>query len=397
MSNRDQQILATVAHAYANAPAFARIMKEANLTPADVQGAEALARVPITSKDRLVEMQQSDPPFGGWLAVAPSQLSRIYFSPGPLYDPQGFDDLNGAEAGKQALLAAGLGAGDIALNTLLYHMVPAGLWLDEALRLAGVTVVPLGPGNSDLLIMVMQSLRANVYVGTPSFLESVYAKTAQFGMTPENMPLRKAFFTAEPYLPAQRAKFEGEYGLHTSQAYGTADLGLVGFEKPGKRGFYLPDTLYVEIADPVTGAPISDGELGEVVVTTFNRAYPLIRFGTGDLGVMEADEEGERRIKGLFGRSGEAVKVRGMFLHPNQVRMLSLAFPAIKAAAATITRQDSLDILTIEVELHPDAAIEVGLLAEQVKAAFRDQARLRVDQVTLGTVDAGQRTVRDMR
>lgn len=397
MSDRNQQILATVAHAYANAPAFARIMKEAGLTPADVQSAEALARVPITSKDRLVEMQQSDPPFGGWLAVAPSQLSRIYFSPGPLYDPQGFDDVNGAEAGKQALLAAGLGAGDIALNTLLYHMVPAGLWLDEALRLAGVTVVPLGPGNSDLLIMVMQSLRANVYVGTPSFLESVYAKTTQFGLTPESLPLRKAFFTAEPYLPAQRAKFEGEYGLHTSQAYGTADLGLVGFEKAGKRGFYLPDTLYVEIADPTTGTPIPDGELGEVVVTTFNRAYPLIRFGTGDLGVIEADEDGVRRIKGLFGRSGEAVKVRGMFLHPNQVRMLSLAFPAIRASAATITRQDNLDVLTIELELHPDATVEVALLAEQVKAASRDQARLRVDQVTFGTVDASQRTVRDMR
>ncbi|MFN7209660.1 MAG: phenylacetate--CoA ligase family protein, partial [Aggregatilineales bacterium] len=154
MSDLNSKLREIVQHAYANAPAFKQIMDEAGLTPADVQTVDDLPKLPITSKDKLVQMQQANPPFGGWLAVPISQLQRIYFSPGPLYDPQGFADTDGAQSALQALQAAGFQSGDIALNTFLYHMVPAGLWLDEALRLAGVTVVPLGPGNTDLLIMV---------------------------------------------------------------------------------------------------------------------------------------------------------------------------------------------------------------------------------------------------
>ncbi len=395
MSDLNSNLREIVQHAYANAPAFKQIVDEAGLTPADIQTVDDLPKLPITSKDKLVQMQQANPPFGGWLAVPISQLQRIYFSPGPLYDPQGFADTDGAQSALQALQAAGFQSGDIALNTFLYHMVPAGLWLDEALRLAGVTVVPLGPGNTDLLIMVMQTLKPTAYVGTPSFLETIYTRAAQMGITPT---FRKAFFSAEPYLPAQRQKFEGEYGLRTSQAYGTADLGLIGFERAGKQGFYLSDRLIVEIADPQTGKVLPDGEVGEVVVTTFNRAYPLIRFGTGDLSIAERDAEGERVLRAIVGRSGEALKVRGMFLHPNQLRLIANAFPEIDALAVTIQRNDG-DKLHVQVMPAEGQSLGATFTA-RFGEAFRQLARLRADHIEVvpnGTLKSGERSLKETK
>jgi len=397
----EQRLQDIVAHAYANAPAFKQIMDSAGVKPANIRTVADLAKIPVTSKDKLVEMQQQNPPFGGWLAVPVNQLQRVYLSPGPLYDPQAFNDEYATLAAQQAFQEIGLQSGDVAINTFLYHMVPAGLWLDEALKLAGVTVVPIGPGNSDLSLMAISSLKINVYVGTPSFLENILGKAAQMGIGPGVIPLKKAFFSAEPYFPTQRQKFEGEYGLRTSQAYGTADLGLIGYEKVGKPGFYLPDNLIVEIADPHTGQVMAEGEPGEIVVTTFNHAYPLIRFGTGDLSVMETDENGVQRLKGLLGRSGEAVKVRGMFLHPNQIKLVMTAFPAVKAVNAVITRDGSHDVLTLLLELAAgQEAINRDELAETLQNTFRDRARLRVDAVEFaaaGSIDPAARVVQDRR
>lgn len=394
MSDLNSKLREAVQHAYANAPAFKQLMDEAGVAPTAIQGVDDLPKIPITSKDKLVQMQQANPPFGGWLAVPMSQLQRIYFSPGPLYDPQGFADADGAQGAVQALHAGGFQVGDLALNTFLYHMVPAGLWLDEALRLAGITVVPLGPGNTDLLIMVMMTLKPNAYVGTPSFLETIYTRAAQMGIAPT---FTKAFFSAEPYLPAQREKFEGEYKLRTSQAYGTADLGMVGFEREGKQGFYLPDTLIVEIADPETGKVLPDGEVGEVVVTTFNRAYPLIRFGTGDLSVAERDANGERFLRALVGRSGEALKVRGMFLHPNQLRLIGNAFPQVDGIAATVQRSDG-DHLFVQVMLAEGQPVE-DIVAFKVRfgEVFKQLARLRADNIEIvpsGTLKSGERSLK---
>ncbi|MFQ3534623.1 MAG: AMP-binding protein [Aggregatilineales bacterium] len=397
MSDLNSKLREVVQHAYANAPAFKQIMHGAGLTPADIQSLDDLPKIPITSKDKLVQMQQADPPFGGWLAVPISQLQRIYFSPGPLYDPQGFADTDSAQSALQALQAAGFQAGDIALNTFLYHMVPAGLWLDEALRLAGVTVVPLGPGNTDLLIMVMLTLKPTAYVGTPSFLETIYTRAAQMGVAPT---FSKAFFSAEPYLPAQRQKFEGEYKLRTSQAYGTADLGLIGFEREGKQGFYLPDTLIVEIADPESGQVLPDGEVGEVVVTTFNRAYPLIRFGTGDLSVAERDADGNRILRAIVGRSGEALKVRGMFLHPNQLRLIGNAFPEVDGIAVTIQRNDG-DKLHVQVMLtEGHSSGDSVAFTVRFGEVFRQLARLRADSIEIvpsGTLKSGERSLKETK
>ncbi|MDW8300334.1 MAG: AMP-binding protein [Anaerolineae bacterium] len=397
MSDLNGKLREVIQHAYTNAPAFKQIMDSVGLSPSDIQGVDDLPKIPITSKDKLVQMQQANPPFGGWLAVPISKLQRIYFSPGPLYDPQGFDDTDGARSALQALQAAGFQAGDIALNTFLYHMVPAGLWLDEALRLAGVTVVPLGPGNTDLLIMVMTALKPTAYVGTPSFLETIYTRAAQMGVTPT---FTKAFFSAEPYLPAQRQKFEGEYKLRTSQAYGTADLGLIGFEREGKQGFYLVDNMIVEIADPETGKVLPDGEVGEVVVTTFNRAYPLIRFGTGDLSVAERDADGVRILRAIVGRSGEAIKVRGMFLHPNQLRLIGNAFPEVDGIAVTVQRSDG-DRLHVQLMLAEGQSVSDSVtFTVRFGEVFRQLARLRADSIEIvphGTLKSGERSVKETK
>ena len=398
MGTLDERLAAAVAHAYDHAPAFRALMDGAGLRPADIRGVADLPRIPVTSKDDLIRMQQENPPFGGWLAVPLGSLQRVYLSPGPIYDPHGTDDEEMLAAAVQALQAGGLAAGDRVLNAFLYHMVPDGLLLDEALRHLGATVVPMGPGNTDLQIKVMRDLGVNAYVGTPSFLDVIYKKVGDMGLPSEALPLRKAFFTAEPYPPALRQKFEGEYGLHTAQAYGTADLGLIAYEQAGVTGMVIPDNLIVEIADPQTGDSLPYGEVGEVVVTTFSRVYPLIRFGTGDLGVMAG---GPRRLMALVGRSGEAVKVRGMFLHPNQLKAVAGAFPEIKQMAAVVTRQESRDVLTVQVELAEGrGALNREAFAENLKQALREQGRLRVDAVEFvepGTIEPGQRLIRDER
>ncbi|MCC6973366.1 MAG: phenylacetate--CoA ligase family protein [Anaerolineae bacterium] len=401
MSNLDKALCEIVAHAYTHAPAFKNMMDDRGMTPDAVQTVADLSKLPVTGKEKLLQMQQKQPPFGGWLAVPMTQLQRIHFSPGMIYNPQAFGDDNGAQVVRDAFKSAGLQSGDIALNTFLYHMVPAGLWLDEGLKLTGMTVIPIGPGNTDRLIDVMMAVQVNTYIGTPSYLERIYTRAGQMDILPDAIPLRKAFFSAEPYLAAQRKKFEGEYGLRTSQAYATADLGLIAYETPGKPGFRLAETMVVEIADPESGQALPDGEVGEVVVTTFNRAFPLIRFGTGDLGITETDDEGERRLKGLVGRTSEAVKVRGTFLHPNQVRSLANTFPQIKHISTVITRESAQDCLKVQIEL-----FEEHLPADQEEfsdyfgAAFKQGAHLEADQIEFvgaGAIQPGAKLVKDER
>ncbi|MBL8130431.1 MAG: AMP-binding protein [Anaerolineae bacterium] len=396
----DVRIRDLIAHAYANAPTVRQMMDERGLTPADIQSAADLPRLPVMPKDRLVELQQQQPPFGGLLTCDPADLPRIYISPGPIYDPQPPSD------DPAALLApfqiAGFGRGDRVLNTFMYHLTPAGLLLDEALRALGATVIPTGPGNTELQVMMMNSLKVTGYVGTPSFLAILLDKAGEMGIPKEAVSIKKALFSAEPYTPSQRARFEGDYGMTTVSAYGTADLGLFGYTAPGVTGFCVTASVYVEIVDPETGQPVEPGTAGEIVVTTFNRNYPLIRFGTGDLGALAPQPDsnclGEQQLLGLFGRSGDAIKVRGMFLHPNQLLAVKARVPQVKHLRARITRQDNRDVVTVQVELHPDhAGAEVS---EPVKAVLNGVARLRVDAVEVveaGVIDPAQRAILDER
>jgi phenylacetate-CoA ligase len=399
-TNLNQRIQELVTHAYAHAPAVRQIMDGAGVTPADIQSPSDLARLPVTSKDRLVEIHQANPPFGGFLTIPPEDLPRIYMSPGPIYDPQPTPD------NPEALIApfkyVGFGRGDRVLNTFMYHLTPAGMLVDQALRLCGATVLPTGPGNTELQLMMMSALGATGFVGQPSYLMTLLDKAPQLGISKEGVTIKKALFSAEPYTPSQRARFEGEYGMKTTSAYGTADLGILGYTIDGMMGFCMLDHIYVEICDPQTGELLEDGSAGEIVITTFNKSYPLIRFGTGDLGALAPTADplcgDAQQLLGLFGRSGDAIKVRGMFLHPNQLMAAMARVPAVKHAQAIISRDGNHDVMTVRVELHPDA--DTTQLEAAVMAHVNAMARLRVDAVQIvesGVIDPSQRLIRDER
>jgi len=400
-ANFDDRIRELVAHAYQRAPAIQKIMDKAGATPADIRSTADLPKLPVTSKDALVEMHQDNPPFGGFLAMDIDDLPRIYVSPGPIFDPQPPNP----DAGESLLAPfkyVGFGKGDRVLNTFMYHLTPAGILLDDALRACGATVLPTGPGNTELQIMMMAKLNVTGFVGQPSYLMTILDKCGEMGIPKEAVTIKKALFSAEPYTPSQRARFEGEYGMKTTSAYGTADLGIVGYTRAGVVGFCLLDSVFIEIVDPETGQTVPPGEMGEVVATTFNENYPLIRFGTGDLGALapqpSAECAGGQQLLGLYGRSGDAVKVRGMFLHPNQLMAARMQFPQIKHIQAIITRPENNDHLKILVELN--AGADSAGLPEKLIELARAAIRLRVDEVEIvepGVINPAHRAVKDQR
>jgi phenylacetate-CoA ligase len=403
MTIHDERVRHIVAHAYANAPGVKRIFDQAGIAPADVQGVADLDKIPVTSKDRLIELQAADPPFGGFLAVSPLRLKRIYFSPGPLYDPQGREQ-SLIEAAGEALSVLGWEPGDVVLNSLSYHLVPAGLLLDETLTAMGVTVIPGGVGMSQLQVKMLLDLKVIGYVGTPSFLATLLDEVEKMGPDVKAaLALRSALVTAEPLPPSLRQRFEEQYGLRVVNAYGTADLGLLGYECPAKSGFHVPDGVIVQIADPETGASLGPGAVGEVVATTFSETYPLIRFGTGDLSLYTDEPcpcgRSSRRLLALVGRAGEAIKVRGMFVHPNQVRFAIGHFPAVARVQATVTRSENRDELAFQVEL-TDADVNRDELAIALGEALRAACRVKPDRIEFvesGTIPPGTPLILDRR
>lgn len=395
----DERIRNLVAHAYEKAPAITKLMDDAGVSPADVQSAADLAKIPVLPKDELVEIHQANPPFGGFLTVDPATLPRIYISPGPIFDPQP-PNPDASEGTLAAFKYVGFGPGDRVLNTFMYHLTPAGLLIDEGLLACEATVVPTGPGNTEMQIMMINALQVTGFVGTPSYLMTILDELDKAGVPQDKVPIKKALFTAEPYTPSQQARFEGEYGMKTTSAYGTADLGFVGYTRHDIQGFCVVDTIYLQICDPSTGEELPPGETGEIVATTFNKAYPLLRFGTGDLGALSPDPQcdGNQQLLGLFGRSGDAIKVRGMFLHPNQLMAARTQFPQIKNIQAIVTRPENRDHVLIRLELADGA--EAGDLPEKLKALAQQAIRLRIDEVDIvepGTIKAGARTVQDQR
>jgi len=394
LSQFDARIRELVAHAYEKAPAIRQIFDGAGVTPADIQSGSDLAKIPVLSKDSLVEIHQKNPPFGGFLTIDPQDLPRIYISPGPIFDPQPTPE--DPELALAPFRYVGFTRGDRVLNTFTYHLTPAGMLLDDALRLCGATVLPTGPGNTELQIHMAMSLGATGFVGQPSYLMAILDKVQEMGIPAERFPIKKALFSAEPYTPTQQQRFEGEWGMKTTSAYGTADLGIVGYTVSGMPGFLVTPNVFLQIVDPQTGQEMPAGEMGEIVATTFNKAYPLIRFGTGDLGALGADlVNGHQHLLGLFGRSGDAIKVRGIFLHPNQLRMAAMQFPQIERLQAIITRNENRDVVTIKVQLKEGASSDG--IGEKLQQLAQAAVRLRIDEVLFEAVDAGERVIKDER
>jgi len=381
-----QQLQDLIRHAWANSPAFRNRLEGAGINPNDIQTTTDLNHIPVFTKDEAAALQAADPPFGGMLAAPLSAVSRIFFSPGPLYEPGPEEDDEAWDVAVAMLREAGFGAGEVILNSLSYHLVPAGYLFDGAFTRLGATVIPAGTGPADLQLKMAHDLGATGYVGTPSFLLSLLQKAEEQGIT---LSIRKAVTTAEPLPPAMRQILTGQYGLEIVNAYATAELGALAVNTDGSMAMRLLPEPLIQVVNPDSGQPVGPGETGEVVVTTSNRLYPLIRFGTGDLAMNIDPRPGEsaqeERSIILVGRRGEAVKVRGMFLHPNQLRFASSQVPGVQAMQAIITRPDGLrDHFALQVAAAEGA--DETAIAEGLKAAVQGVCRVRVDEVGFGEV-----------
>ncbi|RME05469.1 MAG: phenylacetate--CoA ligase family protein, partial [Anaerolineae bacterium] len=317
-----------ITHLTAHAPGFARRLQDAGLRAEDIQTPDDLNALPVIRKDDLVDLQAADPPFGGLLACEPGELKRIFQSPGPIYDPEARQP--DYWRWREALEAAGFRPGDVVFNGFGYHLTPAGAMFEEGLMALGCTVIPGGIGNQDQQVRLLHDLPVSGYVGLPSYLKALFEKAGELGL---EIGIQKAFFTAEPLPPSLR-EWLREAGVATQrQGYGTAECGNLGFECEEENGWHIPTDTLVQICDINTGQPLPAGETGEIVVTLPNRDYALVRFGTGDLSALNPEPcpcgRTSPRLMGWQGRVGDAVKVRGMFLHPRQVRELLDRFPEV--------------------------------------------------------------------
>ncbi|MGD9100595.1 MAG: AMP-binding protein [Anaerolineae bacterium] len=378
-----------IQHAYANAPAVKSVLDEAGVSPGAVQTIADLEKIPVTSKDRVAELQAANPPFGGFLAVPLNTLQHIFLSPGPLYEPSAGESAV-MDTIREVFTIAGFGAGDVVLSTFGYQLIPTGLALDQALVEIGATVIPAGVGNADLQIKMMLDLGVTAYIGTPSWLMALIEKTEERGLDWGQFSLKKALVSAEPLPPSLRQAFVEKYGLSVTNAYGTAELGFLAYNTEGGLPMKLLLTPIIQVVNSETGQTVGSGEAGEVVVTTFNETYPLIRLGTGDLAVNVDPAPGESRQEErsiiLVGRVGDAVKVRGMFVHPNQLRFALGQVPGVRRAQAVVRRPENRDELTLRVVLAEDAEREA--LTQTLGMAVKAACRVGVDEVEFVPAEA---------
>ncbi|MBI5905540.1 MAG: AMP-binding protein [Deltaproteobacteria bacterium] len=369
----------TVRHAYEHAPATRKKMDEAGVRPGDVKELSDLRKIPFTRKAELKHIQKGEPPFGGLAAVPPRAMRRIYVSPGPTFDPEGREETHWRW--EKAFVAAGFREGDIVQNTFMYHFSPAGLMFDEALLRLGCTVVPAGVGNTELQAQVMKELAVTGYVGTPSFLMSILEKAKEMGLPDDNgLSLQVALVTGEMLPETLRARLRDEFGVQVRQCYGTADVGSMGYECFTAKGMHVPDEILLELIDPATGEPVSPGSIGEVVVTLPNRTYPLVRFATGDLSILSDAPcpcgRTSPRLLRLVGRVDQVTKVKGMFVHPEQVSQLEKKVPEIASLQFLVTRTGHEDHMEMRIVL-ADGASPSDALAARIVEAAREITRLR--------------------
>jgi phenylacetate-CoA ligase len=390
-----------VAHAASCTPAFAEIL--AGVDAAGVTSREALARLPVIRKSELLERQKvrrGADAFGGFSAVGwtgqpvARGARRVFQSPGPIYEPEG----SGHDYWRMArsIFAAGFRAGDLIHNSFSYHLTPAGSMMESGAHALGCTVFPGGVGNTELQLQAVSDLRPQGYIGTPSFLKILVEKAAETGA--DITSITKALVSGEAFPPSLR-DWLAERGVAGYQCYATADLGLIAYETAARQGLVIDEGVIVEIVRPGTGDPVPDGEVGELVVTTLNPDYPLIRFGTGDLSAVLAGDcptgRTGRRIKGWMGRADQTTKVRGMFVHPSQVAEVVRRHPEIARARLVVEGEMANDRMSLHIELGatPDG------IAARVADSMRDITKLRADVVAVsaGSLPNDGKVIEDKR
>lgn len=392
---------ARVSHAQKNAPAFADILRDVNA--ADITSRAALAKLPVIRKYELLEKQKASRAaggnvFGGFSAVSyGAKMPRVFSSPGPLYEPEGSRADYWRMA--RAIAAAGFQSGELIHNCFSYHFTPAGSMMETGAHALGCTVFPGGIGQTEQQVQTMSELQPAGYIGTPSFLKIILEKAAEMGVALPSV--KKALVSGEAFPPSLR-DWMAERGVNAFQCYATADVGLIAYETSARQGLVIDEGVIVEIVRPGTGDPVPEGEVGELVITSLNPDYPLIRFGTGDLSaiLVGACPTGRtnQRIKGWMGRADQTTKVRGMFVHPGQVAEVVKRFPAALRARLVVQGEMANDSMALHVETTAAFGAEAELKA-QIAEAIRDITKLRSDVhlVAPGTLANDGKVIEDAR
>ena len=389
-----------IAHAQTHTPAFAAILK--GVDSSAINSRAALARLPVTRKHELLERQQAlrqaagtQEVFGGFSALRyGAQMPRVFASPGTIYEPEGVRKDYWRMA--RAIFAAGFRPGELIHNCFSYHFVPAGSMMETGAHALGCTVFPGGTGQTEQQVQAMAELKPAGYIGTPSFLKIIVEKAAEMGVALPS--IKKAMFGGEAFPPSLRDWFT-ERGIAGYQCYATADLGLIAYETEAREGLVLDEGVIVEIVRPGTGDPVPEGEVGELVVTTLNPDYPLIRFGTGDLSAMLPGScpsgRSNARIKGWMGRADQTTKIRGMFVHPGQVASIARRFPEVLKARLVVTGEMANDSMTLKVETTGAAQ---GF-EQKISEAIRDVTKLRgaVELLPPGSLPNDGKVIEDAR
>ena len=355
------------------------------LTP--VASLEGLAALPVQRKSDLARRQKAQPPFGG-LPVA--NVAHVFQSPGPIYEPGGI----GHDWWRMGrfLHACGIGRGDIVQNCFGYHLTPAGMIFESGARAVGATVLPAGTGQTELQVRAAADIGCTAYAGTPDYLKVILDKAEEMG---ERLKITRAAVGGGALFPSLRRDY-ADRGITCLQCYATADLGNIAYESPAMEGMIVDEGVLVEIVRPGTGDPVPEGEVGEVVVTTLNPDYPLIRFATGDLSAVMAGASPcgrtNTRIRGWMGRADQTTKIKGMFVRPEQVAALVARHPEVARARVIATREGEMDVMTVRLEsLADDPARYEGSVAAALKL------RGRIELVPPGSLPNDGKVIEDLR
>ena len=401
-AEREAALMAALPRQIAHAQAHSAAMREilAGVDAAAITSRAALAQLPVTRKSELLARQQASraagrDAFGGFSAIRyGAAMPRLYASPGPIYEPEGTGRDYWRAA--RAMFAAGFRAGDLAHNAFSYHMTPGAFIMESGAHAVGCTVFPAGTGQTEQQLQAIAELKPQAYLGTPSFLRILVEKAQEAGV--DIRSLTKGLVGGEAFPPSLRDWFT-ERGMAIYQSYATADVGLIAYETASREGLVLDENVIVEIVRPGTGDPVSEGEVGEIVVTVLGPDYPLIRFGTGDLSAVlpGACPTGRTntRIKGWLGRADQTTKIRGMFVHPGQVAAIAKRFPQVQRARLVVSGEMANDQMVLRVETTETAE---GL-AHQLGEAIREVTKLRgdVEMVPPGTLPNDGKVIEDAR
>jgi phenylacetate-CoA ligase len=394
-TGREQDLLArlpgAIAHAM-TAPGWARHLT--GVDPASVTSRAALARLPVMRKSSFPSLQKENPPFGGLNVTPVDKLKRLFMSPGPIFEPEGAG--KDAIAGARALFAAGMRAGDVVLNCFSYHLTPGAFLLEGGAHALGCAVIPGGVGNTEAQLDAIVQLRPSGYVGTPDFLKILLDAALKVGKDTSSI---KRGLVSGAALPPSLRKELGERGVAVKQCYAVAEAGVIAYESEAMEGLILSENMIVEIVRPGTGDPVTEGEVGEIVVTTFNPDYPMVRLATGDMSAVLAGRSPcgrtNTRIKGWMGRADQTTKVKGMFVRPEQIAEVAKRHPEVRRLRLVVTRENEQDSMTLSAEC---AGAPAGL-ADAIAATLQAATKLKgtVTIVAPGTLPNDGKVIADER